>query len=260
MPGTGTLINIAAILLGGALGLALGARLPERTREVVTAGLGLATLMIAALNGAEVLSAELAAAVGDSAPVLIVLGSLLLGGVAGSLLRIEDRLERLGELLRRRLSRRPVAAAVGEAAAPGAAGPAGGDRFTEGFVTSSLVFLIGPLAILGAFTEGLGQGVDQLALKSVLDGFAAIAFAAALGAGVLASALPVGVYQGAFTLLGLGLGGVLPDAHIAAITATGGLLLAGVALRLLRIKDVPVADLLPAVFVAPLLTQAAVLL
>ncbi|HLU95264.1 MAG TPA: DUF554 family protein, partial [Thermobifida alba] len=128
------------------------------------------------------------------------------------------------------------------------------ERFVEGFVSSSLVFLVGPLAILGALSDGLGNGIDQLALKAALDGFASIAFAAALGAGVLASALPVLLYQGAFTLLGVALGSVLPDAHIAALTATGGLLLVGVALRLLRIRDLPVADLLPALFVAPVLT------
>ncbi|GAB7099336.1 DUF554 domain-containing protein [Thermobifida fusca] len=253
MPGLGTLINIIAIVTGSGLGLALGGRLPDRTRTVVTDALGLVVLLIAALNAAEVLSPELRAAVGGAAPTLIVLGSLLIGGIIGSLLRIEQRLERLGTLVRATLTRRMSAVATAPSL-DSPAGPSASERFVEGFVSSSLVFLVGPLAILGALSDGLGNGIDQLALKAALDGFASIAFAAALGAGVLASALPVLVYQGAFTLLGVALGSVLPDAHIAALTATGGLLLVGVALRLLRIRDLPVADLLPALFVAPLLT------
>ena len=162
--------------------------------------------------------------------------------MAGSLLRLEQRLEAVGGWLRRRLVRGDDAP--------------GSHRFVEGFVTASLVFCVGPLAILGSLSDGLGNGIEQLALKATLDGFASIAFAAALGWGVAASALAVIVYQGFWTLLGLALGDLLPAAEIAAITATGGLLLVGVALRLLRIRDVPVADMLPALVVAPLLTAA----
>ena len=128
-------------------------------------------------------------------------------------------------------------------------------RFIEGYVSASLLFCVGPLTILGSLSDGLGDGIDQLALKSVLDGFASIAFAASLGWGVAAAALTVLVVQGAITGVGVLLGGLLPDGHVAAITATGGLLLVGVALRLLRIKQVPVGDLLPALLVAPLLAQ-----
>lgn len=257
MPGLGTLINVAAILAGAAIGLGLGQWLPQRTRDVVTSGLGLVTLLLAAMNAAEILSPDLEAAVGSAAPTLIVLGSLLIGGVTGSLLRLEDRLEGLGGALRRGLTRAaPVRVGAAAEPAPAAAEESRvrTERFAEGFVTSSLVFLVGPLAVLGAISDGLGNGIDQLALKSALDGFASIAFAAAMGAGVMASAGPVLLYQGAFTVLGVVLGGYLPDAHIAALTATGGLLLAGVALRLLRIGAVPVADLLPALLVAPILT------
>ena len=128
------------------------------------------------------------------------------------------------------------------------------NTFVEGFVTASLVFCVGPLAILGSLSDGLGLGINQLALKSVMDGFTSIAFAASLGWGVAASALVVGVYQGTLTLLGWGLGSVLSAAQIALLTATGGLLLVGIALRLLRIRQVPVGDLLPALLVAPILT------
>lgn len=241
-PGTGTLVNVVAILVGSALGVALGDRLPERTRQVVTDGLGLVVLLVAALSAVAVLDPALREATATGAPVLIVLGSLLVGSVVGSLLQLEARLEQAGGWLRRRLVR--------DADAPG------GHRFVEGFVTASLVFCVGPLAILGSLSDGLGNGIEQLALKATLDGFASIAFAAALGWGVAASAVAVIVYQGFWTVLGMALGDLLPDAEVAAITATGGLLLVGVALRLLRIRDVPVADMLPALVVAPLLTWA----
>ena len=238
-PGTGTALNVATILLGCALGVLVGERLPGRTRDVVTDGLGLVTLLVAALNARAVLDADFTAAVGSSAPVLIVLGSLLLGGIAGSLLGLEARLEALGGTLQRRLTR---------------GGAAGHARFVEGFVGASILFCVGPLAVLGSLQDGLGAGIDQLALKATLDGFASIAFAASLGWGVAASVLPVLAIQGGFTVLGVLAGDVLPAAQVAALTAVGGLLLVGVAIRLLRLRPLPVADLLPALLVAPLLT------
>ena len=243
IPGIGTAVNVATVLVGSTLGVLLGNRLPARTRDVVTDALGLVTLLIAGTSAMAVLDDDLALEVGDSAPMLIVLGSLLLGGIAGSLLRLESRVETLGGWLQARLTRD--------------GGSVERHRFIEGFVTSSLVFCTGPLTILGSLNDGLGNGADQLFLKSALDGFAAIAFAASFGWGVAAAALTVLVVQGALTLVGLALGDVLPDAHLAAITATGGLLLVGVALRLLRVREIPVADLLPALLVAPLLVQLA---
>ena len=263
MIGLGTLINVVAILIGSAIGVALGHRLPQRTRDVVTDGLGLITLLVAALSAAALLDPAVAESVG-AAGVLIVLGSLLIGGILGSLARIEDRLEGLGETIRRRLAGRArVEATAGgiDVEVDGAlADPEPGDSdtpvstFIEGFVTASLVFCVGPLAILGSLSDGLGLGIDQLALKSIMDGFASIAFAASLGWGVAASALVVGVYQGTLTLLGWALGSVLDTAQIAVLTATGGLLLVGIALRLLRIRHIPVGDMLPALLVAPILT------
>jgi uncharacterized membrane protein YqgA involved in biofilm formation len=241
--GTGTAVNVATVLIGATLGVLLGNRLPTRTRDVVTDGLGLLTLLIAATSAMAVLSDDLQDAVGTAAPMLIVLGSLLLGGIVGSLLRIEARVEGLGGWLQTRLS--------------GETGSAERHRFIEGFVVTSLLFCTGPLTILGSLNDGLGNGAEQLYLKAALDGFAAIAFAASFGWGVAASALTVLVVQGSLTLLGLGLGDVLPDAHLAALEATGGLLLVGVALRLLRIREIPVADLLPALAVAPVLVEVA---
>lgn len=121
------------------------------------------------------------------------------------------------------------------------------------------MFCIGPLTILGSINEGLGNGSDQLLLKATLDGFAALAFAASFGIGVMASAVSVAVIQGSLTILGAAVGSFLPDAHLSALTATGGLILVGVAMRLLDLKAIPVADLLPAIVLAPVLCQVAVL-
>lgn len=264
MRGLGTLINVAAVLAGSSVGVLVGDRLPHRTRDVVTDGVALVTLMVAVLDGAAVLDPALRRAVGSSAPVLIVLGAILIGGITGSLLRIEDRLNGTGAWLQRRLSR-PSPAPVGDVVPDGGLAEgvvegtieAGDDRarFIEGFVTASLVFCVGPLTIIGSLQDGLGDGFSQLALKSVLDGFTSIAFAASLGWGVAAAALSVLVIQGSLTAAAAALGGLIPPAGIAALTATGGLLLAGIALRLLRIRTLPVADLLPALVVAPLLTE-----
>lgn len=251
MIGTGTLVNAATVLVGAGLGLLIGHRLPERTRQVVTDGLGLVTLLIAASSAGAVFDTDLSAAVGGSAPMLIVLAALLTGGIVGSLLRVEDRLEGLGDRLQQ-LGRRGGSTSDEDARS----------RFVDGFVTSSLVFCVGPLTILGSITEGIGQGPDQLLLKSALDGFASIAFAAAFGWGVLASVPTILVVQGGLTALGVLLGDFLPAAHIAALTATGGLLLVAVAMRLLALRPLPmqlkVGDLLPALVTAPLITTLVV--
>lgn len=236
--GAGTVLNVVAILLGSSLGVLLGSRFSEKTRNVVTDGMALTTLLVAALSAAAIVDPELRAAL-TSGAVLIVLAALVIGGLLGSWLGIEERLEQFGTWLQRLFVRGDH---HGE-----------GPSFIEGFVTASLVFCVGPLAILGSVSDGIGTGIEQLAVKSALDFVACIAFAAALGWGVAASAIPVGIYQGVWTVVGVFLGGVLPPAAIAVITATGGLLLVGVGLRILRVKAIPVADLLPALVIAPLL-------
>lgn len=242
MVGLGTLLNVAAILVGSAVGVLFGERLPARTHRVITDALGLVVLVIGGLDVAALLDPDFVAAVGARVTLLIVLGALLIGGISGSLLDVEARLDGIGGKLQHWLVR-------------GASGGTGSrERFIEGFVDASLLFCIGPLAVLGPLQDGLGRGIDQLALKSVLDGFAAMAFASTLGWGVAASALSVGVWQGTFTIIGALAGSLLPAAAVASLTATGGVLLLGVGLRLLEVRRVPVADLLPALLVAPLLT------
>jgi len=180
-------------------------------------------------------NADLVKAVGEGWPILVVLGSLLIGGLIGSALRIEDRLNGLGKILERKFSK------------------SDDGNFVAGFVSASLIFCVGPMAILGSISDGLGEGNSLLILKSVMDGFAAIAFAAALGWGVAASALSVLVYQGAWSAVGFALGSVLAEYQIAAMTSVGGMLLVGIGMRLLNIKIIAIGDLLPALAIAPLL-------
>jgi uncharacterized membrane protein YqgA involved in biofilm formation len=240
MVGLGTVINVVTILVGSTFGVWFGHRLPERTTRTVTDALGLVVLVIGGLNVVSLRDPDFVAAVGGGVTLIVVLLALLIGGIAGSLLRIEDRLESLGGWLQRRFVRDDAASSRA--------------RFVEGFVDASLVFCIGPLAVLGALSDGLGKGIDQLALKSVLDGFTSLAFAATLGWGVAASALSVGAWQGLLTVLAVLLGALLPAAVVASVTATGGVLLLGVGLRMLQVRAVPVGDLLPALLVAPVLT------
>jgi uncharacterized membrane protein YqgA involved in biofilm formation len=247
--GAGTLLNVVAVLIGGSLGVLLGQRLPKRVQDVVTDGLGLLTLAIGVLNILAVSEPTLSRTVGDGWPLIVVLGAVLIGGIIGASLHLERQLANLGDWLRRLGSRprTPISGGDDDSDEPARL------RFIDGFVTASLVFCVGPLTILGSLADGLGDGVELLALKSALDGFAALAFAASLGWGVVASAFTVLIVQGSLTLLGVWLGDVINAAGVAAITATGGILLLGVGLRLLRIKQVPVADLLPALAIAPLL-------
>lgn len=234
--GAGTAINVIAVLVGAFVGIAVGRFVSVKLRELITDGLGLVTMLGAIASGVAVASAAFTSAIPNGATSMVVLASILIGGILGHLLRLEDRLEAFGEILKRRF------------------GASGDNRFVEGFVNASLIFVIGPLAIMGAISDGLGTGIDQLLLKSGLDLFAAIAFASSLGIGVAASAIPVGIYQGAWTLVGVGLGNILSEAQVDAMTATGALLLGAIALRLLRIREIAVGSLLPALFVAPIIT------
>jgi uncharacterized membrane protein YqgA involved in biofilm formation len=169
---------------------------------------------------------------------------------------LECRLEKVAGAIQTRLARRPGLVGTQETGQ----GHEARERFIEGWLTASLLFCVGPLAILGSLSDGMGNGMEQLNVKAVLDGFASVAFASSFGVGVLLSAVSVAVVQGVLTLIGVVMGSLLPDAHIAALTATGGLMLVGIAFRLLRIREIPVGDLLPALIVAPALTQLVVAL
>jgi hypothetical protein len=232
--GLGTLINVIAIVAGAAFGVLAGSRLSLKTRELITDVLGLITILAAAGAVIPMFTSEYSQSLPKGWTLLSVLGSLLIGGIIGSALKLEIRLESVGENLRKKFGAKQEG------------------TFVEGFVSSSLLFVIGPLAILGSISDGMGTGIDQLSLKSILDFFAAIAFAASLGWGVAVSAIPVGIYQGIWTLIGLLLGSVLAQYQIDAMTIVGGLMLLSIGLRLLRIKEVAVGNLLPALAVAPI--------
>lgn len=239
--GVGTVVNVVAVLIGSGIGMLLGDRFNERTRSTVTDVLGLLTLVIAGTSIVPLAAEPLRSAVG-SAGLVVIMVSMLIGTLIGSALKLEDRVTQLGAWLRRSLVR----------------GDRGADeenaqlRFIDGFVTASLVFCIGPMAILGSLNDGLGRGAEQLYLKSVLDLFAAMAFAASFGAGVAASILVVAILQGGLTLVGWALGDVLPTAQIDALTVAGGVILGGLALRLLSIKQIRIADMLPGIVIAPI--------
>ena len=236
----GTIINVFSILIGAGIGVALGHRLPENISRTLTDALGLVVLVIGGLNLIALTDSSFVAAVGSAGTLLVVLASLVVGSVLGSMLKIEQRLSHFGTWLQLKASR-------------------GGDKekFIEGFVNASLLFTIGPMAVLGALQDGLGQGFDVLALKSSLDGLTSVAFAAALGWGVAFAAIPVGIWQGLLTLLAASAGTLMSDALVASITATGGVLLLGTGLRVLQIRMVSVADMLPALVLAPLITWGA---
>ena len=222
---TGTLINIVAVLVGGGLGTILGSRLPARMRETVMHGIGLVTLMVGVHLTLETQN------------TLIVLGSILIGAILGEWWRIDAGLEALSARLRERVSRRLSAKSL--------------QHFSEGFVTASLVFCVGPMTVLGSIQDGLTGDFTLLAIKSLLDGFTALAFASTLGVGVLFSALTILVYQGGLSLLAGLAQNALTAPMIAEMTATGGVLILAIGLLLLDIKRIRVANLLPALAIAP---------
>ena len=228
---SGTLLNVFTVLLGTTVGLLIGARMPPRMQEILTDVLGLFTVAIGlALTLGYLLDSELAT--GNDLAVLL---GLLVGAAIGELLRISDRLDDLGNWFQRRLAR--------------------GDqpsRISEGFVTASLVFCVGPLTILGSIQNGLTGDMQLLAVKSLLDGVASIAFAAALGAGVYLSALAILVIQGSIATGAWLLGAGIEESLIGAAGAAGGLMLVGIGLRLLEIRRIRVANLLPGLLLAPL--------
>ena len=226
---TGTLINVGTVLAGTVLGTLLGDRLPQRIRETVMHALGLVTLVVGAGQAFELFRPPLS---GFRASVVVILGAVLLGGVLGEALRIEDGLNRAGEALKRRFGR-------------------GQASFVEGFVVASLVFCVGPLTVLGSVRDGLFGDYDLLAIKALLDGFAAMAFASALGWGVGFSVITILLYQGGLSLAASSVDSVFTEITVAALTAAGGILILGIGLRLLDLREIRVANLLPALVLAP---------
>lgn len=237
--GLGTAINLGAIIVGATIGIAAGARLKAPAQRLITDVLGLITLLGAVSALIPLWSKSFNDSLPQGAPLLAILLTMLLGGLIGNALSLETRLDSFGENLRRKFRASEES------------------PFVEGFVSASLLFLIGPLAILGSISDGMSRGIDQLLLKSSLDFFAAMAFASTLGWGVAASIIPLGIYQGGWTIIGLIAGNVLEPYQIDAMTICGGLMLIGIGLRLLEIKKIAVGNLLPALFLAPIIATIA---
>ncbi len=227
---TGTFINVGTGLLGTLVGTLVGSRLPQRLQERVLAGLGLVTLVI---------GIELALTWRET-NTLYVLGGVLLGGIVGEALRIEDRLATLGDRLQAITARK---------------GPAseGESTVSAAFFTATLLFCVGPLTVVGSIQDGLTGDYSVLATKAVLDGFAAIAIAASLGPGVAFSALSVLVIQGGISLSAGLFADILAEGSeaLAALSSAGGVLIIGIALKLLSVTDVKVGNFLPALVFAP---------
>lgn len=232
---TGTFLNIAAVLIGGAIGLIFGSRIPERFKSTVIAGMGLFT-------GAMGLQMFF-----KSENQLIVLGAIIIGIILGEWMKIEDRLQTFGQTLEKRFSSESE---VG----PPSGTMSSSSTFVRGFMVASLLFCVGPMTILGSIQDGLTGDYQLLAVKSTLDLFASIAFASTLGIGVLFSSIIILIYQGGISLLAGSLSAIITDPMMNEMTATGGVILFGLAIsNLLEIKKIRVGNFLPALVIAPLI-------
>jgi len=211
----GTLVNTTTVIIGSLIGLAIGSRFTEKIKTIVLQALGLCTLLIGMKMAFKT----------DN--ILLVIGSLALGGIVGELLKIEDGLEKIGEMIKSKVKSES-------------------GTFVLGFVTASLVFCVGPMTIVGSIQDGISGNADTLYAKSLLDGFASIAFASSLGVGVFFSFLTVLIFQGALTILGSQLTFLVEPGILNELTATGGLMILGIGFYLLDIKRIKVGNFLPA--------------
>ncbi len=220
----GTIVNVVAIFLGCSIGLILKSKFPENIEKIIMQALGLASLLIGMQMAIK------------TSNILLVIFSLVIGGVIGEIIGIEEGLERFGERIKRKVKSNNTS-----------------ERFVEGFLTASLLYCVGSMAIMGAIKEGLSGNPDILYAKSLLDGVTSIAFTAAMGIGVLFSAIPVFLYQGGITLLSCTIKSYLSPEVVNEMTAVGGLLILGIGFGLLKIKKIRVGNLLPAILVAAFL-------
>jgi uncharacterized membrane protein YqgA involved in biofilm formation len=236
MRGIGTLTNVFTIVGGTLLGLIVGRYISERIRLTVEQAVGMTTLVLGIATAAKT----------DN--IVFPLVSVVLGGIIGESLRIEDRFESLGNWVRRKVEVKTQTGWLSRTSLTTLH-----PRFVEGFVTATLLFSIGPMSILGSIDDGLGRGAQILIVKAALDGLVSILFAATMGWGVAISAVIVGIYQGLMTLCASGLDAILTDRMVHEMSATGGIMILGIALRFMEVKPIRVGSLLPGLFVAPVL-------
>ncbi|MCU4165339.1 DUF554 domain-containing protein [Carboxylicivirga caseinilyticus] len=219
----GTLVNIVAVLIGSTIGMVVGSRLPQRVVKSVFQAIGLFTIVIGivmALKGSE---------------MLVIVFSLIIGTIIGELLRIDESTERMSAKIKRILK-------------------VGNPHFSEGLITSFLLFCMGAMTILGAIDEGLGNGSEILFTKSMMDGFSSMALASVMGVGVTFSIVPMLIYQGGITLLAYWLGDFMAQQIISELTAVGGILLIGLGINILEIKQLKIMNMLPALLLVILFT------
>ena len=233
MRGLGTIINLITVTAGGLIGVYAGHRFPERMRRTVMQGLGLATIAVAVVGLEPLFDPDQ-----GLQRAVIMIASVTVGAAIGEGLRLEDRLEAAGDRLRRRF-------------APDEESQGGQSRFVEGFVVASTVFCAGPMTLLGAIEDGLGVSVRLLAIKSTLDGIAAVGFGSVYGWGVLGSLITIAIFQGAVTALAVVIDPLVTTEVVAQLSAIGGVLILGIAIRLLELKDIRVISLAPALVLGP---------
>ncbi len=219
---TGTFVNVIAIIVGSSLGLIFNTKLPERYVKIVFQGIGLFTIFLGIKMALEIQN------------VMIMIFSLVLGGLVGEGLQLEKRMETVAEKLKNKLKSK-------------------NEHFTEGLITAFLLFCMGSMTVLGAIQEGMGQYPELLLAKSVLDGFASVALASALGIGVAFSVIPLLVYQGGITLLTYWLGDLISPQVVSELSAVGGILLIGLGINILEIKKLSILNLVPALVAAAVL-------
>ena len=236
MRGIGTVINVLTIAGGTLVGLIVGRYISERIRLTVEQAVGMTTLVLGIATAAKT----------DN--IVFPLVSVVLGGIIGESLRIEDRFESLGNWVRRKVEAKSQSGWMSRTSLTTLH-----PRFVEGFVTATLLFSIGPMSILGSIDDGLGRGAQILIVKAALDGLVSVLFAATMGWGVAISAVIVGIYQGLMTLGASGLDAILTDRMVHEMSATGGIMILGIALRFMEVKPIRVGSLLPGLFVAPVL-------
>ncbi len=231
----GTLINIVAVLAGTLVGVGLGNKLPERIRETVLNGLGMSTIGYAILSLVDAMSKQ------ENVPAkfIVVLLATLIGSVVGELLGLDPLLARFGGWLERKFARSENAETTA--------------RFVRGYIVASLVFCVGPMTILGSIQDGLSGNFSLLAIKSTLDGFAALAFAASLGIGVGFSAITILLFQGSIALAANAAQSIFTAPMLAVLSAVGALLIIGIGLTLLDLKKIRMANFLPALLIGPLI-------
>lgn len=249
----GTIVNAVTVTLGSLVGLSIGAKLPARYQRIVLNALGLVTITL----GVDAAVLKLAETVERFGPLvedgstygarvaMVMIASLLVGAVIGTALRLHERIERIGESIHTRFS--------GQAPVDAGSSGSSGSTFAEGFLTASVIFCVGPLTLVGCLENGAHGNPSFLYIKSLLDGFCSLALASSLGAGVLASVLTVVVFQGGLSLLAYSVAEPLDQLSISLMTIVGGVVMLATALMILEIKKIPVANLLPGIFLPPLI-------